>query len=98
MMAGGSHYFTSYVVRTLVSLAVSALPVIIFALSWDQFESGTLYCQVHQMYWYECAGHPVKFYKVGYSAQTFLCFTFLSLDCDDYCLGSPGSLLSSECV
>ena len=64
MTAGGSNYFLSYLIRTLVSPIVSAIPVIIFLINWDQFESGVLFCQIHQLYWFECSGHPVRFYGV----------------------------------
>jgi len=64
MTAGGSNYFTSYLIRTLVSLVVSAIPVVIFAINWNEFESGVLFCHVHQLYWYECSGHPVRFYGI----------------------------------
>jgi len=64
MTTGGSNYFISYVIRTMVSLIVSAIPIIIFVLSWTEFETGILYCQVHSLYWYECSGHPVRFYGI----------------------------------
>jgi len=64
MATGGSNYFISYVIRTLVSLVVSAIPVIIFLINWNEFESGILFCQVHKLYWYECSGHPVRFYGI----------------------------------
>ena len=71
MTAGGSNYFSSYLIRTLVSLIVSAFPVIIFVINRNQFESGVLFCQVHQLYWYECSGHPVRFY--GVTLVRFIC-------------------------
>merc|ERR1712142_984362 len=64
MTAGGTNYFLSYLTRTLVSLVVSSVPLIIFGLVWSEFDSDILLCQVHKQYWYECAGHPVMLYKI----------------------------------
>ena len=64
MSSNGSNYFKSYLLRTTVSLIVSAFPIVIFVYYWHVFDSGVLYCYVHERYWYECSGHPVQFYMV----------------------------------
>merc|ERR1711915_349557 len=64
MSSNGSNYFKSYLLRTTVSLIVSSFPIVIFVYYWHVFDSGVLYCYVHERYWYECSGHPVQFYMI----------------------------------
>ena len=60
--AASSSFFFSYLLRTLLSLVSSAVLLVLLVLSLEDFQASVLHCRTMEQ-WYECAGHPVHFYK-----------------------------------
>ena len=65
MSLTSGNYFLSYLSRTLLSLVVSLLPLVLLSLYLTDLESAVYRCKVHDLYYYECAGYPAQFYKVN---------------------------------
>ena len=66
MSVSSGGYFISYLSRTLLSLIISILPISLLSLYLTELDSGVYKCQVHDIYYYECAGIPAQLYKVQY--------------------------------
>ena len=64
MSLTSGNYFLSYLTRTLLSLVVSILPIVLLSLYLTDLDSAIYKCSVHNLYYYECAGFPAQFYKV----------------------------------
>ena len=64
LSVSSGNYFISYLGRTLLSLLVSILPIILLSLYLPDLNSSIFKCFVHGLYYYECAGYPAHFYKV----------------------------------
>ena len=64
MSVSSGGYFISYLSRTILSLILSILPITLLSLYLTELDSGVYKCQVHDIYYYECAGIPAQLYKV----------------------------------